>query len=109
MWFFDLYVDSSSEGIEMVVKLIINDQTQIPPSGVISNISLNQLLNNKMLTPRELDVLKLLVVGCTAKKTAKVLGISFRTVETYVDKLKSKLGCASKCELLEMMLCQLLR
>lgn len=40
------------------------------------NLDLSKLLPNEYLTPRELDVLKLLILGYTAKKMAQNLGIS---------------------------------
>lgn len=62
---------------------------------------LGDSFNNASLTYRESDVLKYLILGYTAKKTAIQLGISYRTVETYVETLKLKLQCSSKRELIE--------
>ncbi len=43
-----------------------------------------------MLTPRELDVLKLLAEGYSAKEIAIKLHVTSRTVESHVDKLRLK-------------------
>lgn len=63
----------------------------------------NFLKNNKKfkLTHRELDCLRLLIRGYTAKEIAYALGISFRTVETHLENLKSKTGIAHKSKLIK--------
>ena len=58
-------------------------------------------LYSDYLTKREKEVLKYVVLGYTAKRIGKTLHISFRTVEGYVDKLKLKLRCDTKSELIE--------
>ena len=52
------------------------------------------------LSPRELECLELYKLGETAQSTAAILGLSQRTVESYFDNIKNKLGCSSKSELL---------
>ena len=51
------------------------------------------------LTPRELDVLRLLARGNTNRQTAEVLGLSVRTVENHRANLMGKLGISSRVEL----------
>ena len=51
------------------------------------------------LTPRELDVLRLLAKGNTNRQIAVLLGLSMRTVENYRGNLKGKLGLDSRVEL----------
>jgi DNA-binding NarL/FixJ family response regulator len=51
------------------------------------------------LTPRELEVLRLLARGNTNRQIAQVLGISVRTVENHRANLMGKLGLASRVEL----------
>lgn len=53
------------------------------------------------LTPRELDVLRLLVRGNTNRQVAEELGLSTRTVESHRANLQSKLGLTSRVELVE--------
>ncbi|MBS0350625.1 MAG: helix-turn-helix transcriptional regulator [Proteobacteria bacterium] len=54
-----------------------------------------------ILSQRELECFFYLIRGKTAKSIAKMLGISYRTVETHIDHLKNKLNCSSKTELIE--------
>jgi DNA-binding CsgD family transcriptional regulator len=53
--------------------------------------------NNVLLTPRELDVLRLLAGGCTYSQAAGRLGISPHTVVTHVKNAYRKLDvhCAA--------------
>jgi two-component system, NarL family, response regulator NreC len=51
------------------------------------------------LTPRELDVLRLLARGNTNRQIADLLGLSVRTVENHRANLMGKLGLVSRVEL----------
>lgn len=54
-----------------------------------------------VLTPRELDVLRLLVRGNTNRQIAGLLGLSTRTIESHRANLMGKLGLASRVDLVE--------
>jgi two-component system, LuxR family, response regulator FixJ len=54
------------------------------------------------LTPRESEVLQLVVEGLTNKAVAKVLGISRRTVETHRARIMRKTDAASLPELIRI-------
>ena len=58
------------------------------------------ILDGAHLTSREVQCLRLLQQGKTAKQTAKKLHLSYRTVESYLDDVKSKLYVTNKSELL---------
>lgn len=51
------------------------------------------------LSDRELEVIQLLANGCTSKEIAQELSIDRNTVETYKDRIKSKLDCKSAIEI----------
>ncbi len=51
------------------------------------------------LTPRELDVLRLLAKGNTNRQIAELLGLSVRTIENHRANLLGKLGLSSRVEL----------
>jgi DNA-binding CsgD family transcriptional regulator len=53
------------------------------------------------LSPRESEVLFLILRGKTAKLAAAAMGLSFRTVEQYLDTIKLKFGVHSKGELID--------
>ncbi len=52
-----------------------------------------------MLTPREIDVLRLIVQGYTNRQIAEVLTLSVRTIEGHRSNLTEKLGLHSRVEL----------
>lgn len=56
------------------------------------------------LTPREREVLRLIVSGNQNKETARALGISVRTVEAHRDSLMRKLGVRSVADLTRLVL-----
>jgi DNA-binding NarL/FixJ family response regulator len=53
---------------------------------------------DRLLAPREQQVLELLVEGCYYKEIAKKLGISISTVGTYVKRIYDKLHCTNRWE-----------
>ncbi len=55
----------------------------------------------KSLTQKELNVLKHLVSGKSASKIADQLLISSRTVEHLLERIKDKLDCSNKAELIQ--------
>lgn len=63
-------------------------------------LHLGERFNNQYLTKRELDVLKGVILGYTAKRIAQELKLSYRTIEAYIDTLKSKLTCTTKAEII---------
>ena len=57
-------------------------------------------IGGEALTQREIDVLKLIVQGYTNSQAAKLLNVSVRTVEYHRGNIMSKLGIASRVELM---------
>ena len=51
------------------------------------------------LSPREKEILKLIVMGYTNRQAAEELFLSEKTIETYKSRLMSKLGLHSRVEL----------
>jgi DNA-binding NarL/FixJ family response regulator len=54
------------------------------------------------VTPRELDVLELLLSGLSNKEVAGKLGISFKTVQAHRQRVMDKLGARSPMHLAEI-------
>lgn len=57
---------------------------------------------NIKLSPRQEEVLFFLIRGKSAKMIARLMNISYRTVEYYTEILKNKFGCGTKNELIEL-------
>jgi DNA-binding NarL/FixJ family response regulator len=60
----------------------------------------NVIVHHNKLSQREHEVLQLLCQGLTAKESAKQLHLSYRTVETYLENVKAKLGYRRRFELI---------
>jgi two-component system response regulator NreC len=58
------------------------------------------------LSPRELEVLRMIARGFTNRQTAEALFLSEKTVETYKARLMTKLGLQSRVELIQFALDQ---
>lgn len=56
----------------------------------------------KLLTNRERQCIEYLLIGKTAKETAKILNLSYRTIEYYFENIKNKLGGCQKRDLMGM-------
>jgi LuxR family quorum-sensing transcriptional regulator LasR len=71
---------------------------------LVSNRKSSSSLRKKSsvnLTKREKDILKYCILGYTAKRIGRILFISYRTVEKYINTLKIKFFCDTKGELIE--------
>jgi DNA-binding CsgD family transcriptional regulator len=53
------------------------------------------------LTQRESEILFLVLRGKTAKLTASVLGLSYRTVQHYIESIREKFDAGSKIDLID--------
>ncbi len=71
-------------------------------SIVVSNNNYIYAKYEKQLTQRELECIFYVLRGRTYKRIAKILNISPRTVEEYINNIKSKLCCNTKDELIEL-------
>lgn len=59
--------------------------------------------NQVKLTQRELSCVAYLLQNRTAAETAQLMNLSKRTVESYLDNIKNKLGCNTKLELVKIL------
>jgi len=80
----DLYVDPS------LVRKLLSDE---------SSAAVVQSQSTETLTPRETEVLKLIVQGYTNRQIGEELNISVRTAESHRANLSDKLGLHSRVEL----------
>lgn len=71
-----------------------------PINGLPEYYHLNSSSNPADLSQRELECLFLQLRGKTAKQTGEILNLSKRTIESYLENIKSKFGCMNKAELL---------
>ncbi|MFC2073210.1 response regulator transcription factor, partial [Chloroflexota bacterium] len=51
-----------------------------------------------LLTPREIEILRLAAKGMSNKDIAKVLFLSLRTVKSHLTNIFNKMGCGSRTD-----------
>jgi two-component system response regulator NreC len=61
--------------------------------------ALNRSLTDDRLTPREVEVLRLIALGHTSVEIARQLNVSPRTIETHRAHVHAKLGLSTRAEL----------
>lgn len=83
----------------ITLKNIIDDAKVIMDKITMNDgqMSYGRLL--KKLSPREKEVFSLIGQGLGVKKISKMLGISFKTVESHREHMKKKLGLEKASEL----------
>jgi len=67
----------------------------------VSKFYLGETFNNTSLSKREAECLSQLVHGKTAKEIAKALKLSPRTVEYFLENIKTKTGIPNKSDLIQ--------
>ncbi len=90
------YVVKGAPSADLVaaVRAVARNQHYIHPvvaSGVVVD-SLRWLRQADRLTPREIEVLRLLTAGRTAAETGRLLGISAHTVRRHIANVTDKAG-----------------
>lgn len=91
---------SGNSWIDPAIARIVLNQVQLPGNGTEATIAIQatspedqQLLESSPLTERELEVLQLIVDGCSNSEIAERLFITVGTVKTHVRNILNKL-CA---------------
>ena len=76
--------------------------------GIIPNIPLlippKNSLSIEGLTERENKCAYYLIQGMTAKEIARILKVSYKTVEYYIENMKCKFGSYKKSNLIRVLL-----
>lgn len=88
----------------LAIKIIRRGDMYIDPSMQSTLIEIDEKLNTSqysvdVLTPREIEVLKLIVSGYTNRQVGEELNISVRTAEAHRANLTEKLGIKNRVEL----------
>ncbi len=106
----DGYVPKKAADTELIaaIRATYRGEHFIHPSmtaGMITELRSKELpdsmvtLIDDILSPREIEVLRLLAMGHTSQEIADVLYLSIKTVETHKARIKEKLGLTGRAEL----------
>jgi len=90
------YVVKGARSADLIaaVRAVAANQTYVHPvvASVVVVDSLRWLRQTNRLSPREIEVLRLVSAGHTASETGRVLGISAHTVSRHLANMASKIG-----------------
>jgi two-component system response regulator NreC len=93
--------DAADEELKRAIRAAAKGQTFLSPE-----LGARLVLGEKTtrnggddLSPRELEVLRLIALGHTNGEIGQLLDISVRTVETHRGHVSQKLGCSTRAEL----------
>jgi DNA-binding CsgD family transcriptional regulator len=92
-----------SDALSKICATLIQSDKQYRSKqlGLQRSYTLGITTQDNPLSPRELDCVFYLMRGKTMKEIAQTLQISPRTVETYLEQARLKLGCTRKSDLVE--------
>jgi len=90
-----------SEDLIAAVRAVAKNQHYVHPvvASVVVVDSLRWLRQADRLTPREIEVLRLLTAGQTAAETGRALGISAHTVRRHIANVTDKAGVRGRVAL----------
>jgi two-component system response regulator NreC len=89
----------ADQELASAVRAAARGEQYVSPSIAAPLAALNRSLTEHKLTPREVEVLRLLALGHTSVEIACKLHLSPRTVETHRAHIHTKLGMASRADL----------
>jgi len=95
-----------ARSIENIIKIGSLEKNKVPPTSTNINntlIKIKGLYGDVFITKRELGCLHYLLMGYTAKQIASYINLSYRTVENIFYRIRQKIGCQSKNELITIL------
>jgi two-component system response regulator NreC len=91
--------DLADSELPQAVRAAVGGEEYVSPRVAARLDALHRSLTENKLTPREVEVLRLIALGHTSVEIARKLHLSPRTVETHRAHIHRKLGLASRSEL----------
>jgi two-component system response regulator NreC len=90
------YTDSE---LPQAIRAVVRGEQYVSPHVAARMEELHRALTGSALTPREIEVLRLIALGHTSVEIARKLRLSPRTVETHRAHIHKKLGLATRAQL----------
>jgi two-component system, NarL family, response regulator NreC len=91
--------DLADDELPEAIRAAASGEEYISPRVASRLEALHRGSSDSRLTPREVEVLRLIALGHTSVETARKLRVSPRTVETHRSHIHKKLELASRAEL----------
>lgn len=86
---------------QLIIKHLIQDPSVMAKAIHQPNISsIEDSSLTAQLSRRERECLSLLLKGNSAKQTGRILNLSPRTIESYIEAIKRKFDCRTKIEII---------
>ena len=96
-----LVKDVEPEVLVAGIRAAVQGGAPLSPSvaaGLLRGSNQMSMVSPSSLTPRELEILQLIVDGHTNQQIAKTLGISEKTVKTHCSRLFQRLGVTDRTQ-----------
>jgi two-component system, NarL family, response regulator NreC len=94
-----VFKDRADTDLLEAVRAAARGEEYLSPSVAARLAALHRSLTSENLTVREVEVLRLIVLGYTTVEIARKLYVSPRTIETHRTHIHSKLGLRTRAEL----------
>jgi two-component system, NarL family, response regulator NreC len=91
--------DRADSELPVAVRAAAGGREYVSPQVAAGLDALRRAVSSEGLTPRETEILRLIALGHTSREIADKLQVSRRTVETHRARIHSKLGLATRAEL----------
>ncbi len=91
--------DLADGELAQAIRAAARDEEFVSPRIAVRLSALHRSLTDDALSPREVEVLRLIALGHTSVEIARKLHLSPRTVETHRANIHRKLGLATRAEL----------
>ncbi len=85
--------------LPQAIRAAVRGEQYVSPPAAARLEALHRSLTENALTPREVEVLRLIALGHTSVEIARKLHLSPRTVETHRAHIHKKLGLATRAQL----------
>ncbi len=96
--------DRADAELVTAVRHAARGEEYVSPRVAAGLEALQHARGAKILNPRELEILRLIALGFTSREIGDQLHLSRRTVETHRSRIHSKLGLATRAELVRFAL-----
>lgn len=99
-----LHMRPRFKGLEKNINETNTENIDISSKIPLVKFRLTGKYQHVIFSKRQTDCLKHLIFGCSSKEIAAVLNLSPRTVEFYLENIKTKLNCNRKSEIISILL-----